>query len=152
MKSCNTSGHRAPSANGTNIRTNIAYGKTSSLTKEFLGSGIAAAGAISLGGALPASARDWEDYSARFSGSLGDSLPDSPLKPDDEAGWKAIAKNYDVTTKITNLENGYWGIMAIPVLNEYKRLTEFINQENTFLRDYNIQRPTAAFAILSRVS
>jgi selenocysteine lyase/cysteine desulfurase len=59
-------------------------------------------------------------------------LPDSPLKPDDEAGWKAIAKNYDVTTKITNLENGYWGIMAMPVLDEYKRLTEFINKENTF--------------------
>jgi len=100
--------------------------------REFLGSGIAAAGVVSLGGVLPASARDWEDYSARFSGSLGDSLPDSPLKPDDEAGWQVIAKNYDVTTKITNLENGYWGIMAIPVLDEYKRLTEFINKENTF--------------------
>jgi len=23
-----------------------------------------------------------------------------------------VAKNYDVTNKITNLENGYWGIMA----------------------------------------
>lgn len=98
--------------------------------RRFLGSGIA--GAISLCGAMPASARDWEDYSTLFGGSLGDSLPDGNLKPDDEAAWKKIAKNYDVTRKITNLENGYWGIMATPVLAEYKRLTDFINRENTF--------------------
>lgn len=98
--------------------------------RQFLGNGMA--GAILLGGALPGSARDWEDYSARFGESLDNSLPDQPLKPDDEIAWKAIAKNYDVTTKITNLENGYWGIMSIPVLAEYKRLTEFINKENTF--------------------
>jgi isopenicillin-N epimerase len=90
------------------------------------------AAAIFLGGVLPANARDWEDYSATFSESVNSSLPDGPLKPDDEQGWKALAKNYDVTTKITNLENAYWGIMAKPVLTEYKRLTEFINKENTF--------------------
>src|SRR5215831_18734591 len=100
--------------------------------RQFLGSGITAAGAISICGALPATTRDWEEYYTRFSRLIGDSLPEGPLKPDDEAGWKAIAKNYDVTNKITNLENGYWGIMAIPVLAEYKRLTEFINKENTF--------------------
>src|SRR5215813_14630170 len=100
--------------------------------RQFLGSGIAAAGAISICGTLPANAREWEDYSTRFGRSIGESLPDGPLKPDDEAGWKAIAKNYDVTAKITNLENGYWGIMASPVLAECKRLTEFINKENTF--------------------
>ena len=91
-----------------------------------------AAGAISICGALPANARDWGDYSAGFTRSISDCLPEGPLKPDDEAGWKAIAKNYDVTNKITNLENGYWGLMATPVLAEYKRLTEFINKENTF--------------------
>src|SRR6478672_1453052 len=99
--------------------------------RQFLGSGIAAAGAISLGGALPADARDWEEYSARFDRSISDGLPSGPLRPDDENAWKAVAKNYDVTNKITNLENGYWGIMANPVLAEYKRLTEFINKENT---------------------
>src|SRR5215510_10891696 len=98
--------------------------------RQFLGSGIAAAGAISICSALPANAREWEEYSTLFSRAI--TLPEGPLKPDDEGGWKAIAKNYDVTNKITNLENGYWGIMAIPVLAEYKRLTEFINKENTF--------------------
>jgi selenocysteine lyase/cysteine desulfurase len=81
---------------------------------------------------LPATTRDWEHYAASFSVSLDPHLPDGPLKPDDEIGWKTLAKNYDVTTKITNLENGYWGIMAQPVLAEYKRLAEFINKENTF--------------------
>jgi len=91
-----------------------------------------AAGAISICGALPANAHDWGEYSAGLTRSISDCLPEGPLKPDDEAGWKAIAKNYDVTNKITNLENGYWGLMATPVLAEYKRLTEFINKENTF--------------------
>jgi hypothetical protein len=99
--------------------------------RQFLGSGIAAAGALSLGGALPANARDWEEYSARFDRSISDGLPAGPLRPDDETAWKAVAKNYDVTNKLTNLENGYWGIMANPVLAEYQRLTEFINKENT---------------------
>jgi selenocysteine lyase/cysteine desulfurase len=107
-------------------------GKQPVTRRHFLGSGIAAAGAISICKVLPANAREWEDYSTTFSRSINDSLPAGPLKPDDEVGWKAIAKNYDVTNKITNLENGYWGIMARPVLNEYKRLTEFINKENTF--------------------
>jgi selenocysteine lyase/cysteine desulfurase len=106
---------------------------TNSLSRrQFFGSGFAVAGAIALAGPLPANAGEWEDYSEKFAGSLGDAVPIAPLRPDDEAAWKAIAKNYPVTSKITNLENGYWGIMALPVLNEYKRLTEFVNSENTF--------------------
>src|ERR1051325_9329377 len=101
--------------------------------RQFLGSGIAAVGAISIGDALPANGRDWEEYFARFDRSISDFLPAGPLRPDNEAAWKAVAKNYDVTNKITNLENGYWGIMANPVLAEYQRLTEFINKENTTL-------------------
>ena len=99
--------------------------------RQFLGNGIAAVGAISIGGELPANVRAWEEYSARFDRSISDGLPAGPLRPDDETAWMAIAKNYDVTNKITNLENGYWGIMASPVLAEYKQLTEFINKENT---------------------
>src|SRR5436190_6551826 len=99
--------------------------------RQFLGRGLAATG-VGLTGVLPATAREWKDYSDIFSASLGGSIPSIPLRPDDEAAWRAIAKNYDVTSKIINLENGYWGIMALPVLNEYKRLTEFVNRENTF--------------------
>lgn len=80
---------------------------------QFLGSGIAAAGAITIGGALPANARDWEEYSARFDRSISDGLPEGPLRPDDETWVEAVAKTYDVTNKITNLENGYWDRSAI---------------------------------------
>ena len=61
--------------------------------RQFLGSGIAAAGAISIGGALPANARDWAKYAARFDRSISDGLPAGPLRPDDETAWKAVAKN-----------------------------------------------------------
>ena len=66
--------------------------------RHFLGSGIAAVGAISIGGALPANVREREKYSARFDRSISDGLPAGPLRPDDETAWKAVAKNYDVTT------------------------------------------------------
>src|ERR1051326_8370871 len=132
--------------------------------RQFLGSGIAAAGAISIGGArpanarqLPANARGWEEDSARFDRSISDWLPAGPLRPDDETAWKAVAKNYDVTNKITNLENGYWGIMANPVLAEYQRLTEFINKENTtFARPRwsetyrGVREPVAGFLNVGR--
>src|SRR6185503_1522532 len=52
--------------------------------RQFLESGIAAAGAISISGALPANARDWEEYSARFDRSISDGLPAGPLRPGDE--------------------------------------------------------------------
>src|SRR5258706_13209965 len=99
--------------------------------RHFLGSGIAVAGAISIGVALPANARDWEEYSARFDRSISDGLPAGPLRPDDETAGKAVAKNYDVTNKINNLEKGYWGIMARPGLGEYQQRTRIINKENT---------------------
>lgn len=100
--------------------------------RRFLESSVVVAGAIGIAGALPASAGEWREYSAEFADFVGDYLPAGPLRPDDEAGWRAIAKTYRVTPKITNLENGYWGIMALPVLAEYIRLTEFVNIENTF--------------------
>jgi hypothetical protein len=40
-------------------------------------------------------------------------LPAGPLRPNDENAWKAVAKNCDVTNKITYLENGYWGIIKL---------------------------------------
>ena len=100
--------------------------------RRFLKSGIALGGAFGFANVMPANAGEWNEYSDQFANSLGDSIPAGPLRPDDEAGWKAIAKQYAVTSKITNLENAYWGIMSLPVLNEFKRLTDFINKENTF--------------------
>jgi len=49
----------------------------------------------------------------------------------DRAFWQQIASHYDVDRTMANLENGYWGIMSRPVLAEYVRQTEKINQQNT---------------------
>jgi len=49
----------------------------------------------------------------------------------DRAFWQQVASLYDVDRTMANLENGYWGIMAKPVLAEYVRQMEKINQQNT---------------------
>ncbi len=100
--------------------------------------GGAFAGAIGIGGLLSADAAGWEKYSTRFSESVSSSFPRTPIEAEDEKAWKTIAKLYDVTNKITNLENGYWGIMSLPVLNEYKQLTDFVNKENTLFARYEV--------------
>lgn len=48
-----------------------------------------------------------------------------------ETYWARIAAQYAVTPDITNIENGYWGIMAAPVMNAYMAHTERVNRENT---------------------
>lgn len=48
------------------------------------------------------------------------------------AYWDEVRKLYAVTGDITNLENGYWGIMAEPVRREYLRLTDMVNRDNSF--------------------
>jgi isopenicillin-N epimerase len=50
----------------------------------------------------------------------------------DETYWKRVAANFRVTQKIVNLEAGYWGVMATPVMAEFMRQTERVNLENSF--------------------
>ncbi|MGV1761758.1 aminotransferase class V-fold PLP-dependent enzyme [Rhizobium sp. A22-96] len=66
--------------------------------------------------------------------------------------WKAVRDLYDIDPAMTNLENGYWGIMAKPVLAEYLRLSEKINRQNTayarihFGADWKLGRDAVAAA------
>ncbi len=53
-------------------------------------------------------------------------------RPEDEAGWAAVAGEYEVASGIVNLENGNWGLMAKPVLAAYQAHTERVNRENSF--------------------
>lgn len=99
--------------------------------RRFLKRGAAIAGAFGVVNLAPGIAANSKDEDAVKADTYTFRGIDGPNGPDDETYWGAIAKNYDVTPKITNLENGYWGIMALPVLHEYKRLTDFINRENT---------------------
>ena len=49
-----------------------------------------------------------------------------------ESFWRRVAAHYRVTHDITNLEGGYWGIMAIPVFADYVRHIERVNTESSF--------------------
>jgi len=56
----------------------------------------------------------------------------------DETYWSRIAAQYDVTDEVVNFENGYWGLMARPVLDAFIRNTERVNRSNSWYarRDY----------------
>jgi selenocysteine lyase/cysteine desulfurase len=55
-----------------------------------------------------------------------------------EAFWSEVAKNYDRTEGILNLEQGYWGKMAHPVQDAYINATRMVNAQNSFYarKDY----------------
>ena len=57
----------------------------------------------------------------------------------DEAYWQRVAAQYRVTDKVVNLEAGYWGMMATPVLEAFTRQTERVNRETSFYarREFN---------------
>lgn len=102
-----------------------------------LGLGTAALAAPALARALPA-------------------LPTANLGAD-TGYWQAVRSLYSVTPDMVNLENGYWGIMAEPVKAEYKRLTDFVNFENTvYARTKigadldNVRAPLAEFLGVAR--
>ena len=50
----------------------------------------------------------------------------------DSTYWAAVQNLYDVDRSIANLENGYWGIMARPVLEAYIENTKRVNRQNSF--------------------
>lgn len=46
-------------------------------------------------------------------------------------GAAGLGASYDVAGDIVNLENAYYGIMARPVLEDYKRNLDYLNRHNT---------------------
>ncbi len=50
----------------------------------------------------------------------------------DEAYWRRVAAYYRLGEGFTNLEAGYWGMMAAPVLAEYHRQIDRVNQYNSY--------------------
>ncbi len=50
----------------------------------------------------------------------------------DEAYWRRVAANYRVSPKYTNLEAGYFGMMAAPVLAAYHRHVDRVNLESSY--------------------
>lgn len=58
--------------------------------------------------------------------------PDAAAAATDASFWSAVQDLYDVDRSIANLENGYWGIMARPVLEVYIENTQRVNRQNSF--------------------
>ncbi|MFM5894028.1 MAG: aminotransferase class V-fold PLP-dependent enzyme [Novosphingobium sp.] len=55
------------------------------------------------------------------------------LSPKVLAGdWEAIARQYNVTREVIQLEHGNWGMMARPVLATYHAMNERVNRETSF--------------------
>jgi isopenicillin-N epimerase len=50
----------------------------------------------------------------------------------DERHWAKIAKLYDVTQEVVQLENANWGMMAKPVFADYQRQLAMVNRENSY--------------------
>jgi selenocysteine lyase/cysteine desulfurase len=80
----------------------------------------------------------------------------SPAKAaaaDDEAYWARIAALYPVSRKVIQLENGYWGSMASPVLAAHRSVLDRLNSENSWfarramVRDQKVVLERAAQAM-----
>lgn len=56
----------------------------------------------------------------------------------DEAHWKRIASNYRVPASVTNMEAGYFGMMATPVLEAFHRHIDRANSASSYFarREY----------------
>ena len=50
----------------------------------------------------------------------------------DEGYWQRVAAHYQISDKVTNLEAGYWGVMAAPVAGEFARHVERVNRESSY--------------------
>ncbi len=62
----------------------------------------------------------------------------------EEDYWEDVAARYRITDEITNLEGGYWGMMATPVLEAFHRHTERVNRESSYYARTQFDREAAA--------
>lgn len=46
--------------------------------------------------------------------------------------WEAIARQYDVTREVIQLEHGNWGLMARPVIAAYRANVERVNRDTSY--------------------
>src|SRR5262245_49552845 len=105
--------------------------------REFVGgsAGLAAAALASPGGMAPPL-----DALARPAGPLAEVARD-------ERYWERVAKQFRLTATITNLENGYWGVMAQPVFAAYSSHLARVNTEGVpYIRTAYVQHLEAARA------
>lgn len=83
------------------------------------------AAGIAAGAALP--------LDAAHAGALPAAPADAVANASNEAWWSQVAAQYDVAPGYSNLENGYYGVMARPVLEAYKRNIDKLNFDSSYL-------------------
>ena len=49
-----------------------------------------------------------------------------------ENDWDRIAREYDVTREVIQLEHGNWGMMARPVMAAYRAQVERVNRDTSY--------------------
>jgi selenocysteine lyase/cysteine desulfurase len=59
-------------------------------------------------------------------------LSPAPVAADDETYWAAIRAQYAVAPDFINLENGFFGVQPIPVLQAFARHNELVNREGSY--------------------
>ena len=70
---------------------------------------------------------------AARAGALPAAPADAAANAGNEAWWSQVAAQYDVAPGYSNLENGYYGVMARPVLEAYKRNIDRLNLDSSYL-------------------
>ncbi|MBU6366970.1 MAG: aminotransferase class V-fold PLP-dependent enzyme [Gemmatimonadetes bacterium] len=95
--------------------------------RDFLRTGALASAASLAGPALPVAL-----HAADAPAPLPPPPPGSPeLVAQDEAYWREVAALYPVADTPTNLEAGFFGMMATPVLAAYHRHIDRVNRESS---------------------
>jgi selenocysteine lyase/cysteine desulfurase len=56
----------------------------------------------------------------------------APIAPDDEHYWRGIRGQYAPSPDFINLENGYFGLPAIPVQQAFRRYQDEVDRENSY--------------------
>ncbi len=63
---------------------------------------------------------------------IAGAVPGLAAPPANEGDWARVARLYETTPDLNQLENGNWGIMSRPVLDAYTRNIERVNRDNSF--------------------
>ncbi len=93
--------------------------------RSFLGS--AGLAGVALAGVRALEARELADAQTALDRPAG--APDAVAR--DEAYWRRVAAQYRVSSAYTNLEAGYFGMMAAPVLAAYHRHIDRVNLDSS---------------------
>jgi selenocysteine lyase/cysteine desulfurase len=91
---------------------------------------LAGAAGLITGAAVPASAASRVDATGLPPLDVPQGNPQSVAR--DEAFWARVAMRYQVTDGIINMEAGYFGLMALPVLDAFKQHIDRANRDSSF--------------------